>query len=102
MLHLIQCRYAQPFWGACIQFCQDVIGETRDMSKINQAIVLNIDRKHQLLGENTRAFLRHALQWHYASLTNVLHRGHKYVWQACFHIWLYLIQNERKSPKLRF
>ena len=88
MLHLVQCKYARPLWKACIKFCAEVLGEEGDMRDYTKAIIFNVNQKHELLGENTRAFLRHAVRWWYASMTKVLKENKVFVWQTCYHTTL--------------
>ena len=58
------------------------------MRLIHEAIVFNVDSRHQILDELTRAFLRHAVRWWYASLTAVQHDGEIFRTEACFHMTL--------------
>ena len=85
MLHMVQCRYSRPFWLACTDFCKNVLGEKGDMCDITMVVIFNVDIRHKLLSQNTRAFLRHAVRWWYASLTAVKEQKKIFIWQACFH-----------------
>ena len=88
MLHLVQCKYVRPLWKACIKFCTEILGEKGNMLDYTKVIIFNVDRKHELLGEHTRAFLRHAVRWWYASMTKVLKENKIFVWQTCYHTTL--------------
>ena len=88
MLHMVTCRYSKSFWAACIAFCTNVLHEPADMSDTAKAIIFNVGRDHQLLSMPTRAFLRHAVRWWYASMTKVHKEGTIVSSQTCFHATL--------------
>ena len=77
-----------PLWAACTAFCTNVLHEPADMSKTAMVIIFNVGRDNQLLSMLTRAFLRHAVRWWYASMTKVHKEGLTFSWQTCFHTTL--------------
>ena len=47
-----------------------------------------IETKMELLHLHTRAFLRHAVRWWYASMTAVHKENKIFIWQSCFYTTL--------------
>ena len=58
------------------------------MRNVAQVVIFNVGADNKLLAMPTRAFLRHAVRWWYASLTGVQQEGKGWVWKACLHITL--------------
>ena len=88
MLHMITCRNSKPFWDACIAFCTDTLHELANMQRTAKAIIFNVDNTSELLGMPTRAFLRHAVRWWYASMTKVHKENLIFEWKTCYHTTL--------------
>ena len=85
---MVKCRECRPYWHACMNFCTTALGETKPMMNVELAIIFNMSSQLDLLGELTRAFLRHAVRWWYASMTAVLKEKRIFIWQSCYHMTL--------------
>ena len=74
MLHMVKCPLLSRFWRECFDFCRDVLKEPKDMDATWSAI-FNLSTRHEPLSVLTCAFLRHAVRWWYAALTDIKEKG---------------------------
>ena len=80
MLHMITCpnQAHQTFWNEVKRFCTRVLAD-RSAWDYPKTIIFGIDVQDNLLGESTRAFIRHAIRWWYAAMRAIDVQGGTFV-----------------------
>ena len=82
ILHLLQCRYTQPFWNAVTSFLYTVLNTPHEQYT-HKIIILNISRG-KLISTEACAFVRHALNHFYRTFAMVDTHGATFVWKRIF------------------
>ena len=83
-LHMIECQRAQPLWRAALNFCTTVLGEPFPISTTH-AVIFWMHSPQRLIGEASRAFLRHTVGAYYRDVTRVHENKVAFVWERTFH-----------------
>ena len=84
ILHMLQCQQAQQLWNAAITFCRQVLGERLPPSTL-YAIIFGIGSvPNELMGEASRAFLRHVVGIYYRDMTRVHEEHATFIWERAF------------------
>ena len=87
MLHLLECRHAQPFWRACVAFTTRVLKAPAPL-RIPLAIAFgqwkSAGDPDPLGPEEARAFLRHAFNQFYHDFANVDLKHSTFRWQSTY------------------
>ena len=84
MLHLVQCRYAKPYWNAVINFIRQVLNLDPGR-RIDRLIIFNLGRDNEVVKPEACAFIRHAFGHFYRDFAMVDTHDKAFQWKKTFH-----------------
>ena len=87
------CQAARTFWYGVEHFCKQILSDKDDWL-FPRSIIFGINRQQKLLGEATRAFIRHAIRWWYAAMREIDIQGGTFVSEL---VMLRTVQSYRES-----